>query len=129
MLNGHERLMKSTMTQNQYESDSFFVSDSLKGLIDPASLEASSESSEKLESAGDQVVLQYLDSFSLYPLSAWTQDSLTVVVPVSHLKKLVYVKSDTIKIDLFGNEKTVSHTWAVKKEGEWHVTLFTQGDI
>ena len=128
MSNGLERLMRSTMRQNPSESSSFFVSDSIKDLIDSSSLEAKPSSHQP--EMQDEIVLQIQGiSDSRYQLAGWTDSFFIVESPKNHLNRFVNPISKPILATFFERQYDITHTHAHKKDGIWYVTLFFQCDI
>ena len=128
MSNGLERLMRSTMRQNPSESSSFFVSDSIKDLIDSSSLEA--KPSAHQPEMQDEIILQIQGiSDSRYQLAGWTDSFFIVESPKNHLNRFVNPISKPILATFFERQYDITHTHAHKKDGIWYVTLFFQCDI
>ena len=136
MSNGLQRLTQSMKTSNPQDSNSHvFISEELQGRIDTSQLikEESTESLEtvdqnpSIESAEcpDQAAFTFSDlAFPcFYRLSAWQSDTVTIVVPPSHLERFFDLHHRPAEMTLFGEEFFCVDSRARKKDGEWFVTI------
>ena len=127
--------MRFTKMSGQHKSENFLVSDSLKDLVDEDSFVAKpprkNRSSKDASILFDEVMLNDASASKdlFFPLFAWTKVSVTIVSPPSHLSKFFNPVDDKTTFTLFGKTQNIMSTTAVKKDGEWYVTLFTEQDI
>lgn len=114
----------------QNNSENFLVSDSLKSVIDPDSLGVPSrkKGSKRLDTFHeiDEINLSHPAAADglFFPLIAWSEESVTVIVSLSHLEKFVNPVDCEVTFSLFERLYRVESTSAVKRDGDWHVTLF-----
>jgi hypothetical protein len=114
----------------QHNSENFLVSDSLKGVIDQDSFSSSSarkkKSSKRASLDLEEVELSHFSSDEdlFFPLYGWGESSVTIISPASHLSKFSNPVDSNTTFSLFGKTSCISRTSAVKKDGEWYVTLF-----
>jgi hypothetical protein len=113
----------------QSSSENFLVSEALKNKIDPDSFSLSrgrARRDNRKKDMIDEVRLCHPDSPSdlFFPLFGWSEDSVTIIVSFSQLEKFINPIADGVSFSLFDKTKTVKSTSAVKKDGEWYVTLF-----
>jgi hypothetical protein len=113
----------------QTNSENFMVSEALKNKIDPDNFSLSKGSASRnnrKKDMIDEVRLCHPDSPAdlFFPLFSWSEDSVTIISPFPQLEKFINPVADGISFSLFDKTKTVKSTSAVKKDGEWYVTLF-----
>ena len=113
----------------QANSENFLVSEAIKNKIDPDSFslpKGRSRRDNRKKDMFDEVRLCHPNSSTdlFFPLFGWSEDSVTIIVSFSQLEKFINPVADGVSFSLFDKTKTVKSTAAVKKDGEWYVTLF-----
>tara|TARA_A100001515_G_scaffold136529_1_gene128366 strand:+ start:819 stop:1184 length:366 start_codon:yes stop_codon:yes gene_type:complete len=115
----------------QHNSENFLVSDSLKDIIGPDSLVSTPSSTKDKKTSTitnslDEVKLIHPDVEDelFFPLFGWSEKSVTVISSVAHLGIFSNPVNSEICFSLFDKQHKIRSTTAIKKDGEWYVTLF-----
>jgi len=120
-------------TSNPQDSNRHvFISKELQGRIDTGHLfEKEEVAPEETEGGAESrtppdqatIIFSSLPYPCKYQLSAWSSDSVTVIVPPSHLERFFSLRGVCADMILFGETFLCVDSQARKKDGDWFVTI------
>ena len=128
-------------TLNPQDSNSHvLISEELQGRIDTEQLfkksfasngelsQPDAKNQDEDDAYPDQVTLIFKDlPFPcVYSLAAWQSDSVTIIVPPSHLSRFFDLQRSFADMIIFDNNFLCVDSFARKKDGEWFVTIFVR---
>jgi len=113
--------MPTSPPNSDLNAESFFVSDQLKERFDESCAE---KKPRKVDlTANDEAQFSLGDSTYAYDITAWSDYSATLEVPVLHLHHFANPLPPDAYLTLFGAAKNCKSTSAIKKDGAWQVTV------